>query len=193
MNSTEPTAPSAATCTGQANLDPRPRQESRAELAIVFESWDVNAYGKVHGGKLFEALDNAAWVAARRHAGGPLVTAAVHELSFLHPVRPGDLFAVAATLDSVGRSSLEISVHATVSAPSLEESEPIPAVSAQFVFVALDGDNQPRRVPRLVIEEPGDALREQATAARREHRARLRRMLRPGAKSIDCANSNKGI
>src|ERR1700716_3102791 len=71
---------------------------------------DANLAGFVHGGVIMKLVDNAAGLAAIRHSRGPVVTAAIDEMSFIEPVQLGSLVTVKASLTYVGRSSMEVGV-----------------------------------------------------------------------------------
>src|SRR5207237_8811428 len=71
---------------------------------------DANLAGFVHGGVIMKLVDNAAGLAAIRHSRGPVVTAAIDQMSFIEPVQLGSLVTVKASLNYVGTSSLEVGV-----------------------------------------------------------------------------------
>src|SRR5437879_13846968 len=71
---------------------------------------DANLAGFVHGGVIMKLVDNAAGLAAIRHSRGPVVTAAIDEMSFIEPVQLGSLVTVKASLNYVGTSSTEVGV-----------------------------------------------------------------------------------
>ncbi|MGW4652638.1 acyl-CoA thioesterase [Kitasatospora sp. NPDC004289] len=149
----------------------RTPEESMVTLAHIMSDHDTNLYGTVHGGVVMKLIDDAAAAAAGRHAGVPAVTVSVDGMSFLAPVRAGDLLTVRARLDHAGRTSMDVSV--VVTAERWNISGPVTRVAtAQLVFVAVDADGQPHRVPQLVTESTADR--------RRQRRARERRAARAG-------------
>src|SRR5687768_16556908 len=111
---------------------------------------DANLAGNVHGGVIMHEVDTAAGTAASRHAGGPCVTAAIDELSFLQPVHIGDLLFVQARVNAVGRTSLEVGVR--VEAEPWQGGERRHTTSAYLLFVCLGDDGKPRAVPPLIVE-----------------------------------------
>jgi uncharacterized protein (TIGR00369 family) len=128
----------------------------------------ANFMGNVHGGEIMKLIDTAAGIAASRHAGGPVVTASLDEMSFLHPVHVGDVVLVHASVNDVGRTSLEVGVR--VEAEEILSGRRTHTSSAYLVFVALDERGQPRPVPRLVPENDLDRHRQAEARIRREHR-----------------------
>src|SRR2546430_13885310 len=71
---------------------------------------DANPYGNVHGGEVMRLIDAVAGAAATRHARARVVTARIDELSFLAPVYVGHLVTAKASVNHVGRTSMEIGV-----------------------------------------------------------------------------------
>src|ERR671936_1595351 len=71
---------------------------------------DANPYGNVHGGEIMKLIDAAAGAAATRHARARVVTARIDELSFLAPVYVGHLVTAMASVNHVGRTSMEVGV-----------------------------------------------------------------------------------
>lgn len=148
--------------------DPLPTSYSRVSLGIMAHSSEANLLGNVHGGEIMKLIDTAAGIAASRHAGGPVVTATMDEMSFLHPVRVGDVVLVRASVNDVGRTSMEVGVR--VEAEEILSGRRTHTSSAYLVFVALDERGQPRPVPGLVPETDVERHRQAEAKIRREHR-----------------------
>ena len=108
---------------------------------------DANPYGDIFGGWLMGQMDLAAGSVASRHSGGRAVTIAAEGMKFHRPVFVGDEVSVYATLVAVGTTSMTIEVEAWRRARHSPESSKV--TQARFVFVAIDDDRQPRRVPPL--------------------------------------------
>ncbi len=129
---------------------------------------DANPAGNVHGGVILKHIDTAAGVVAMRHVRGWAVTASIDRMDFLKPVFVGELVILKASLNMVGRTSMEIGVR--VEAENLLTGEVRHTNSAYLTFVALDDHGNPRPAPPLIIE--GDV------AERRYRQALRRRELR---------------
>jgi acyl-CoA hydrolase len=129
-----------------------------------------NVRGDLFGGELMALVDQAAAVAAIRHAGGPAVTASIERVDFRERIPVGALVTCAATVDYVGNSSMDITVE--VYAERVSSGEKRHTHTAHVVFVALDDDGKPKRVPRLVPET--DEERERYARAE-DHRSKGRR------------------
>jgi acyl-CoA hydrolase len=129
-----------------------------------------NVRGDLFGGDLMALVDQAAAVAAIRHAGGPAVTASIERVDFRERIPVGALVTCAATVDYVGNSSMDITVE--VYAERVSSGEKRHTHTAHVVFVALDEDGKPRRVPRLI---PETAEERERYARAEAHRAKGRR------------------
>ena len=149
-------------------LAPRAPSASRVTLSQHMDLAHANFMGNVHGGEIMKLIDTAAGIAASRHAGGPVVTASLDEMSFMHPVRVGDVVLVHASVNDVGRTSLEVGVR--VESEEILSGRRTHTSSAYLVFVALDERGQPRPVPALVPETDRDRHRQAEARIRREHR-----------------------
>jgi acyl-CoA hydrolase len=128
-----------------------------------------NVRGDLFGGELMALVDQAAAVAAIRHAGGPAVTASIERVDFRERIPLGALVTCAATVDFVGNSSMDISVE--VYSETVSSGEKRHTHTAHVVFVAVDDEGKPKRVPRLVPET--DEERERYARAE-VHRQRKR-------------------
>ncbi|GGX05026.1 hypothetical protein GCM10010297_28250 [Streptomyces malachitofuscus] len=122
--------------------------DSRVTLAHIMSEHDTNLYGTIHGGVVMKLIDDAAAAAAGRHAEGPAVTVSVDRMTFLAPVRAGDLLTVHAELEGAGRTSMTVGVRVTVerwnaAGPGTE------VAIGRLTFVAIDADGRPRRVSAL--------------------------------------------
>lgn len=122
---------------------------SEVTMAQVMLPEQANPAGFVHGGELMKLMDNAAGVAAVRHCHGNVVTARVEEMEFNEPVRIGSLVIVHARLFFVSRSSMWVRVE--VETERLGSGQRTPALTAQFVMVAVDKEGKPARVPQLIV------------------------------------------
>jgi acyl-CoA hydrolase len=143
---------------------------SRGEITTFVMPHMQNVMGDLFGGHLAALVDQAAAVAAIRHAGGPAVTKLIDRLEFHQPIPVGALVTCQATVDYVGNSSMEITVH--VFAETVSTGERRHTHTAHVVFVAVDQSRRPVRVPRLIPET--DEERSRYEEARIRHEARKR-------------------
>lgn len=141
---------------------------SRAELTTFVTPQMQNVLGDLFGGNLVALVDQAAAVAAMRHAGGPAVTAAIDRVDFKERIRLGELVICSAAVEFVGNSSMDISV--TVHAETIATGQRRLTHMARCVFVAIDEHGRPRRVPRLVAETPEEKERYEQARLERERK-----------------------
>jgi len=143
---------------------------SRGEITQFVMPHMQNVLGDLFGGDLMALVDQAAAVAAIRHAGGPAVTAAIDRVDFKERIRLGELVTCVATVDFVGRSSMDITV--LVHAETISTGERRLTHTAHCVFVAIDAEGKPKRVPRLIPETEAERERYRLAEA---HRERMKR------------------
>ena len=148
--------------------DARPMSHSRGEISTLVMPHMANILGDLFGGEIMSMVDQAAAIAAIRHAGGPAVTASIHRVDFRERIPMGSLVTCRATVDFVGNSSMDITVDVYAEKPSTGEERN--THTARLVFVAIDDYGRPKRVPRLVAETDEERTRyEAAERYRREH------------------------
>ena len=150
--------------------DSRPMSYSRGEITTFVMPHMQNMLGDLFGGHLMALVDQAAAVAAIRHAGGPAVTASIDRVDFRARIPVGALVTCIATVDYVGNSSMDITIEVFSEKPSTGEKQQ--THTAHAVFVAIDAAGLPKRVPRLVPET--DEERERMERARL-HRESMRK------------------
>lgn len=129
---------------------------SAVEMAQLMLPEQANPGGFVHGGELMKLMDNAAGVVAARHAHCNAVTARVEEIVFKVPVRVGSLVVVKAKLIFAGRSSMDVMVDVETEPVRLGKCDVgdenrIPALTANFVMVAVGPDGKAVAIPELIL------------------------------------------
>ena len=129
-----------------------------------------NIRGDLFGGHLMALVDQAAAVAAIRHAGGPAVTASIDRVDFRERIPVGALVTCSATVDYVGTSSMDITVE--VYSEKVSTGERRHTNTAHVVFVAIDGEGKPTRVPRLIPGNDEERARYERAEAHRLSRPR---------------------
>ena len=129
---------------------------------------DANLAGNVHGGWIMKLCDDAAVIAASRHVGGRVVTAAVDGMKFRSPVHVGDLITLRATVNAAWRSSLEVGVR--VESEDVRTRSVRHTCTAYLTMVALDHEDKAMPVPPLTPATPEEERRHRAANLRREIR-----------------------
>ena len=148
--------------------DGAPCSASRSTLVRWMGVTDTNNAGFVHGGTVMKLCDEAAGLAAIRHARQRVVTAAVDRLTFLHPVYVGEVLTLSASVNAAWRTSMEIGVPVEAENPFTGETRH--TSSAYLTMVAIDEQGRAKQIPPFAA---GSEL-----AQRREREAQLRRRTR---------------
>jgi acyl-CoA hydrolase len=146
----------------------RPMSYSVGSITTFVMPHMQNVRGDLFGGELMALVDQAAAVAAIRHAGGPAVTASIERVDFRERIPVGALVTCAATVDFVGNSSMHISVE--VYSERVSTGEKRHTHTAHVVFVAVDEQGKPKRVPRLVPETEAERERYARAEAHRKQK-----------------------
>jgi acyl-CoA hydrolase len=141
---------------------------SRAELTTLVMPHMLNILNNLFGGHLLSMVDQAAAVAAIRHAGGAAVTARFDKVDFRERIEAGALVTCMSQVEYVGNSSMDVSVE--VYAENVATGHRRHTHTARVVFVAIDAQGHPRRVPRLVPETEEERARYQRAREYREAR-----------------------
>lgn len=147
--------------------------QSRVTLSALMGPQDTNGHGNVHGGVIMKMVDEAGALAAMRHARAPVVTIVMDSMTFLEPIRVGNLVQCIAEVTYVGRTSIETRVEVYAENPLTGTSSR--TNTAYLVYVALDGEGRPTPVPRLRYTSPEEEQRAQEALQRQEYRKNLRR------------------
>jgi acyl-CoA hydrolase len=142
---------------------------SKTEMVRVVLPNDANTLGNILGGTVMHLIDITGAIAAQRHTRSLVVTAAVHGLQFLHPIRVGDLIILRARVTAAFHTSLEVEVE-VFSEETLTGRQQLTS-RAYLTFVAVLQDGQRVAVPPLQLETDDD--RKKAADALKRREARL--------------------
>jgi acyl-CoA hydrolase len=143
-------------------------KESQHESSEIMMPGHANNLGHVFGGVVLAMMDKTAAVAAIRHARCTCVTASIDRVDFREPIHLGDLVVMHASVNYVGRTSMEVGVR--VEAEDLLSGKRRHTNSCYLTFVAVDRDGRPVDVPGLVPESPEEKRRYRAAVERRRRR-----------------------
>ncbi|MDO3384782.1 acyl-CoA thioesterase [Gilvimarinus sp. SDUM040013] len=111
-----------------------------------------NFGGKVHGGVILSLMDKIAYTAAASHSRQYCVTASVDSVNFVNPVEVGELVTLMASVNYVGRSSMEVGIK--VYSEDFKHGINKHTNTSYFTMVAIDEHTRkPATVPGLILEE----------------------------------------
>lgn len=142
--------------------------ESKVVMAQSMNPENANPAGNVHGGDIMKLIDTAGGVSATRHARAHVVTASIDRLDFHHPVYIGDFLTIKASVNYVGKTSMEVGVRVEAENPITGEVRH--TGSAYLTFVALGADQRPIVLPPLILETDEERHRHEEAAQRRQMR-----------------------
>ena len=137
-------------------------------MSVLMTPDMANFIGNVHGGDLLKMLDQVAYACASRYSGGYVVTLSVDQVMFLEPIYVGELVTFAATINYVGRTSLEVGIR--VEAENIQERTVRHTNSCFFTMVAVDEAGKPTLVPELEIKNELQQCRYDAAVERKRLR-----------------------
>lgn len=143
-------------------------RESQHETSELMMPHHANNLGHVFGGVMLSMMDKTAAVAAFRHCRLNVVTASIDRVDFREPILVGDLVVMKASVNFVGRTSMEVGVR--VEAEELLSGRRRHTNSCYLTFVAVDKHGRPVEVPGIVPETPDELRRFQAAELRRKVR-----------------------
>lgn len=158
----------AAASSIAAPMDPRAARDSDSQLVRWMGMADANSAGFIHGGTVMKLCDEAAALAAIKHSRLRVVTAAVDRMTFLHPVRLGELLTFTAAVNATWHSSMEVGVRVQAENPRTGERHH--TNSAYVTMVAVDDQGRPLAVPELLAGSPDERRREREAQLRRANR-----------------------
>ncbi len=143
-------------------------RETAHESSSLMMPLDENTRGHVFGGAILAMMDKTAAVCAIRHARASCVTVSVDRVDFREPILVGDLVHMKASVNYVGRSSMEIGVR--IEAENMLTGTRRHTNSCYVTYVALDREGHSMEVPSLVCETETEKRRFEAGKERRRRR-----------------------
>ena len=149
-------------------MQPKPVAGSRSEITHWMGVTDANSAGNIHGGTIMKLADEAAALAAIKHARRRVVTVGMDRMAFLVPIYVGDLVTFRATVNAAWHTSMEVGVRVESENPSVGEKRH--TNTAYLTMVALDADGRPAAVPPLQAETPVEQRRMREAGLRRANR-----------------------
>lgn len=122
-------------------------KEPRGELTIrtLAMPADTNPSGDIFGGWVMSQMDIAGAIAAVERARGRVVTVAVEGMTFIAPVKVGDVLCVYTSVERVGTTSITVGLEAWVRRNRLDVRQKV--TEGHFVYVSLDEAGQKRPIP----------------------------------------------
>ena len=138
---------------------------------------NTNTLGNLMGGQLLNWLDIASAISAHRLCKRVVVTAAVNNVSFQHPIKLGDIVIIEAKVSRSFATSMEVFMdifvehHTTGARTKCNE--------AIFTFVAVDQMGSSIQVPEVLPESEEEQRRFEGALRRRQLRLILAGKMKP--------------
>jgi acyl-CoA hydrolase len=143
-------------------------RDSQSEYSEICLPNDTNMLGNMLGGHVMHLVDLCGAIAAMRHARCPVVTASIDQMTFLHPVKVGELLLLRSQVNRVFRTSMEVGVKVWIE--NLQTGELKHTSSAYLTFVAISSDGTRVALPPVVPETDEERRRYDEAAERRAYR-----------------------
>ncbi|HRB62449.1 MAG TPA: acyl-CoA thioesterase [Niabella sp.] len=138
---------------------------------------DTNVFGNLMGGRLMYWMDIAAALSAQKHCNAPVVTASVDNISFVNPIKLGNVVHIQARVTRAFNSSVEVFLD--VWGEDLVLQQKYKSNTAYYTFVALDGNSKPKPVTPLEPETDEDIELYNGALRRRQVRLILGGKMKP--------------
>ncbi len=124
-----------------------PMGEPKGELTIrtMAMPGDTNPAGDIFGGWVMSQMDIAGAIAAVERVKGRVVTVAVEAMTFIAPIKVGDVLCVYTSVERIGRTSITIGLEAWVRRNKLDDRKKV--TEGRFVYVSLDDNGGKRLIP----------------------------------------------
>ncbi len=149
--------------------------QSSVEARYVLMPDQANPYGTAFGGAIAAWIDMVASMAAQRHCGKEVVTASIDSLNFREPIHIGEHVVLKASVNYVGRTSMEVGVQVSREDPYTGRTTV--ATTAHLTFVALDKNKKPTPVPPVTPETEDEKRRYANAEMRVKNRKELLRKM----------------
>ena len=115
-------------------------------IRTVPQPADMNGNGDIFGGWVLSQMDIAGGALAARVAKGRVATVAITAMTFVQPIKVGDMVSIYGNVAKIGRTSVTIDLETIVQ--RRHDAREIQVTHGTFVFVAIDDEGKPRAVPQ---------------------------------------------
>jgi acyl-CoA hydrolase len=138
---------------------------------------DTNTFGNLMGGRLMYWMDIAAALSCMKHCAAPVVTASVDNISFMNPIKLGNVVHIEAKVSRAFNTSME--VHMRVWGEDPVQQYRYKSNEAFMTFVALDPNGNSRPVPPVTVDTEEEIKLFEGALRRRQLRLILGGKMKP--------------
>nr|WP_191112588.1 acyl-CoA thioesterase [Acinetobacter lwoffii] len=121
------------------------RPEGILSLQTIAMPADTNWSGDVFGGWIVSQMDLAGAIHAERFSKGRCATISINQMTFLVPVKVGDVISCYTKILKVGNTSIQMEIEVWDSHD--DSRPPIRVTEGVFTFVAVDVKGNKRLIP----------------------------------------------
>ena len=125
--------------------DSQVRPEGILSLQTIAMPADTNWSGDVFGGWIVSQMDLAGAIHAERFSKGRCATISINQMTFLVPVKVGDVISCYTQILKVGKTSIQMEIEVWDSHD--DSRPPIRVTEGVFTFVAVDVKGNKRLIP----------------------------------------------
>jgi len=150
------------------NIEAKKVADSVVETVHIVRPNHLNGANRLFGGILIQWIDEVAGIVAKRHSMRNVITASIDNLRFIKGAYQNEMVVIIGKLTYVGSTSMEVRVDTYVENKSGVRT----AINrAYIVMVALDENDKPASVPKLILETESEKAEWEAAEKRREMRS----------------------
>lgn len=110
---------------------------------------DTNSAGDIFGGWVLSQMDIAGGIAATEVVQNRVVTVAVEAMSFIAPVKVGDVLCIYCNVGRIGNSSITIKIESWVRRRFMPGRFKV--TEGNFIFVSLGDDGEKRTIEPVPV------------------------------------------
>lgn len=125
--------------------DSQVKPEGILSLQTIAMPADTNWSGDVFGGWIVSQMDLAGAIHAERFSKGRCATISINQMTFLVPVKVGDVISCYTQILKVGKTSIQMEIEVWDSHD--DSRAPIRVTEGLFTFVAVDVKGNKRLIP----------------------------------------------
>ena len=127
------------------------RPEGTLSLQNIAMPADTNWSGDVFGGWIVSQMDLAGAIHVERLSKGRCATIAINEMTFLVPVKVGNVISCYTKILKVGNTSVQVQIEVWNSHD--DSREPVRITEGVFTFVAVDVKGNKRQISEEVRQK----------------------------------------
>ena len=126
------------------SVDATPEPKGTLTIRTLAMPADTNPAGDIFGGWVLSQMDIAGSIHAVETVLGRVATVAVEAMTFIAPVKVGDVLCIYTTVERIGNTSITIGMEAWARRNRLANR--VKVTEGRFVYVALDEHGNKRKI-----------------------------------------------